>query len=279
LNIQIYSQLISTFIIDVISCIFPYILAYINKKIYLYKTKDYFIEHTKSINTLISEEIKIISTGTINSSNTEISNIFFSKNIITNVKNQLFKQEFDSIKLILNNQKIIIIFGYACFFSVVCPLVPLILALILFVDQYLFCYMVFYLHKVVIIEPANGIGTFNVIFKIFYVIGMLTNVAIVLFASPNIKYEHFSYKAVLFIIVENIIFFLMYVVNYSILPHWYDNHLVLLKELYERKYLNRDEYNLPHKVLRDNLEYLETDNMEKEVIDEDLMLMNTEESN
>lgn len=286
LQIQIYSQLVATFFIDIVAVIYPLILAYINKKFYLYKVKGIFSRsniivkshnNTNAVTTnnpqlaeIIDRKESIISNNTqqtLNTTNTLNTitttetgdNIFYSFNPVSNVKLQLFKNQFSSIELIITNQKILIIFGYACFFSVACPFVPLILALVLYVDQYLFSYMLLYLNRVTIIESSAGIGIYNKIFKIFYVVGMITNVAVVFYSSPYLKYKSSGIKAVLFILVENIIFFLMNYVNYNILPEWFDDHLNTLKELYNKQFYDRENFNLPHKYLREEDDIAEND--------------------
>ena len=161
--------------------------------------------------------------------------------------------------LIYDYNKRIIIFGFVCLFSVAAPLTPIFCLILSYLEIYVDVYKIFNLNRIAIIEGASGIDIYNSVLKMFYFIGMLTSVALILFSNPhllNLKYyvdfsilknKDFINKFILFAIIENFILILMNTFNYNDLPNWF-NHLSEYKSIYNRKYFNRDYTHLPHMI-------------------------------
>ena len=161
--------------------------------------------------------------------------------------------------LIYDYNKRLILFGFVCLFSVAAPLTPIISLILSYLEIYVDVYKIFNLNRIDIIEGASGIDIYNSILKMFYFIGMLTSVALILFSNPhllNLKYyvdfsilknKDFINKFILFAIIENVILFIMNTFNYNDLPYWF-NYLSEYKSIYTKKYFNRDYKNLPHMI-------------------------------
>lgn len=126
--------------------------------------------------------------------------------------------------------EVIILFGYVCFFSVAAPLTPLIIFVLTYMERFVDSYKIFYLQRVLIISGSSGIEIYNSILKVFYFMGMLTNVALVLFTNPNLinveEYQtkslldnnDFIVKIIIFALLENLILIMIGCLNYNILP-------------------------------------------------------------
>ena len=161
--------------------------------------------------------------------------------------------------LIYDYNKRLILFGFVCLFSVAAPLTPIISLILSYLEIYVDVYKIFNLNRIAIIEGASGIDIYNSVLKMFYFIGMLTSVALILFSNPhllNLKYyvdfsilknKDFINKFILFAIIENVILFIMNTFNYNDLPYWF-NYLSEYKSIYTKKYFNRDYKNLPHMI-------------------------------
>ncbi len=161
--------------------------------------------------------------------------------------------------LIYDYNKRLILFGFVCLFSVAAPLTPIISLILSYLEIYVDVYKIFNLNRIDIIEGASGIDIYNSILKMFYFIGMLTSVALILFSNPhllNLKYyvdfsilknKDFINKFILFAIIENVILFIMTTFNYNDLPYWF-NYISEYKSIYTKKYFNRDYKNLPHMI-------------------------------
>ena len=89
-----------------------------------------------------------------------------------------------------------------------------------------------------IISGSNGIEIYNYLFTIFYFLGLLTNVAVVLFANPNLAKLDTYVKFVIFICVENLFVITIFIFNPNILPHWFNN-IHLIKTQFYRKFFNK----------------------------------------
>jgi anoctamin-10 len=122
------------------------------------------------------------------------------------------------------------LFGYVCFFSVSAPLTPAIIFILTYLEKFCDSYKLFYLSRITIIEGCTGIEIYNNIFKVFYFIGMLTNISLVLFTNPHLinteEYKSLDFrnntdfivKFIIFAILENFILFIMGFLDYNILP-------------------------------------------------------------
>lgn len=156
----------------------------------------------------------------------------------------------DNYKTTMNDYiEIIILFGYVCLFSVACPLTPVLVLLLLYVERFVDTIKIFFLSNVHIIEKADGIEIFSIIFKIIYFIGMVNSILYVLFCQASYyKYEYHT-KIIIFACVENLILLLMFAFKYNKLPDWFDN-LSYLKVLYLKYFYNKSSDALPHHFLK-----------------------------
>ena len=136
----------------------------------------------------------------------------------------------------------LILFGYVVFFSSAAPLTPLIAFGITYIkvniilsQKLIDTYKLFNNKKVNIITGSNGIEIYNYLFTAFYFIGLLTNVAVVLFANPDLNKLDVYIKFVIFICVENAFVITIFLFNPNVLPHWFNN-INLIKNQYYRKF-------------------------------------------
>ena len=113
-------------------------------------------------------------------------------------------------------------------------------------------YKLFNCKKVNIISGSNGIEIYNYIFTVFYFLGLLTNVAVVLFANPDLAKLDTYVKFVIFICVENAFIIIIFIFNPNILPNWFNN-IHLIKTQFNRMFFNKgyffnnlDGSELPH---------------------------------
>jgi hypothetical protein len=145
------------------------------------------------------------------------------------IEHQIICDEVDS--LIDEYNELVILFGYVCFFGVSAPLTPTIIFMLTYLEKYTDSYKLFYLCRISIVEGTTGIEIYNSIFKVFYFIGMLTNIGIILFTNPHLIDIHaydngadirnnndFIVKFIIFAMLENLILFIMKFINYNILP-------------------------------------------------------------
>jgi len=163
------------------------------------------------------------------------------------VHHQIVSSEYDSVRDDYN--EMIIQFGYLMFFSVVAPLTPLICLVLTYLEKFVDTYKLFYLERVTIINGANGIGIYNYLFKIWYFIGMTTNIGLILFTNFPDSTGH-AWRYAVFLVVENAILIIMFFTNWNILPTWYENKN-LIPTLYSKQYFNKEFEALPHHLLYD----------------------------
>jgi hypothetical protein len=136
----------------------------------------------------------------------------------------------DMNTLIFEYNDIIILFGYVVFFSVAAPMTPIIIFVITYVEKIEDCYKFFYLSRISFIDGASGIAIYNKILKIFYFLGMITNIAIVLYTSPGLidvqAYQEenilnntdFIVKFLILALFENVVLLMMSYMNFDFLP-------------------------------------------------------------
>lgn len=234
LEIQVYAQMVSMILVDML------FLVYSNYILKIHKNS--FIESNKQSIENLPEKDRNFTLSNIG----EISGVGRTLDPSFVIAGQIYKPKFEIIDLILEEQKCLIVFTYVCFLTVSCPLVPLIAAFVLISDQYFFINLITRHTRTMPIKQAIGLEIFSGIFTLLYVLGMLTNLATVLFTSPHLKYRSFEFRMTLFIIFENLILFSMNIVNWNILPKWFNNHLLITKELYEKKFYNVDEHQMKH---------------------------------
>lgn len=211
MGLQVYFQLLTFLLV--------YILEYVLLKVILYYKRS----------KLFSEENRTIEEDTFNEKANE------------RIINLSTKPDYTVDDLILSQQKMIILFGYVCFFTVACPFVPLICFLIIIIDNFFFMQTIFKLTSVTIFKRSKGNDFFSVCFRFIYVFGMIINLAIALFTSSHLKSKHLWFKVLLFVIFENVILFSMNLITWNILPSWYDKHIEKVKELYNKKFFMAKE--------------------------------------
>ena len=165
--------------------------------------------------------------------------------------------------MIYEYNEMIINFGYVCLFSVTAPLTPIILLFLVWVEKLVDVFKIFFLVRISIIEEANGINIYNILAKSLMFIGMLTNIGMILFSKDLHFSKKLSHKLFAFICVENCILFLMYFLDYNLLPKWFDEEKDL-KELYDKKYFLRRGRNLPHNSLLNKQKKIEEDAEKRE---------------
>ena len=165
--------------------------------------------------------------------------------------------------MIYEYNEMIINFGYVCLFSVTAPLTPIILLILVWVEKLVDVFKIFFLVRISIIEEATGINIYNILAKSLMFIGMLTNIGMILFSKDLYFSKKLSYKLFAFICVENCILFLMYFLDYNLLPKWFDEEKEL-KELYDKKYFLRRGRNLPHSSLLNKQKKIEEDAEKRE---------------
>ena len=105
-------------------------------------------------------------------------------------------------------------------------------------------YKIINLERVEFLEGAKGIEVYNKVIRIMFFIGMMVNVAIVLFSSPHfatitLTATQIKSKLLIFAVVENLVLVIMFYVNWNILPKWF-RHIKLIKEIYQNKIMLRE---------------------------------------
>ena len=191
-----------------------------------------------------------------------------------NKKNDQKKYKFGSInhQILLSNYETLIYdynervisFGFVCLFSVAAPLTPIFVLILTFLENFVDLFKFTNLVYVESIDGADGIDIYNKVLKVFYFIGMLNSVALVLFSNPHLintkgyesvnvfeilKNNDFLAKFVIFAIVENLILVGMKIIDGDFLPFWFKN-IEEFKSVYAKKFFNRDNENLPHLMIK-----------------------------
>ena len=160
--------------------------------------------------------------------------------------------------------EMIINIGYVFLFAGIAPLVPVFIFLLGYLERAFDTYKIFFLERVNLINPSNGIEIYNKIFKIFIYLGLISNAAFVFFADNYFLPEMPIYSKINIYCVFVFVIFLMSIVFFwNILPPWFQ-YLEDIKELYNKKYYERDNKNLPHlhivkkkglKMLKEKIKY------------------------
>jgi anoctamin-1 len=231
LNIQIYMILATNLAINLVELGSPYIMMFFQKKKYIDQT------------TLISGG-KIVTCEPYSPQ-------------YQNLCNEYNTTMYDYIE-------IIILFGYVSLFSVACPLTPLLVMILLYFEKFVDTCKLFFLSRVTLNDKADGIEVFRLIFKIIYFIGMVNSIALVLFTQQTGKKYNLITKIVIFAGVENLILIMMMTLKFNKLPDWFEN-VTLIKDLYMRKFVNKQAENLPHHFLKGDRSI----NFIKEKVDDD----------
>ena len=151
--------------------------------------------------------------------------------------------------IILEYNKILILFGYICLFSGITSLTPIIMMIVTYLYYKFDLFRFIKYSNINTVDKAKGIGIFNNIMKSFMFIGLNINMALILFLGKkkediNKKNDWF-YKLLIFFITENLILALIYLLNWYVLPGWF-KYVERLKFLYKIKFFDREDENLPH---------------------------------
>ena len=151
--------------------------------------------------------------------------------------------------MIYEYTEIILDLGYLLLFGVIAPLVPLLVLLLVYTEKFFDTYKIFFLARVKLLDKSTGLNIYNSIIKYVVYIGMLSNVAFLIFGDNSfMPTKNISYKVVLYCAVEFVIFIMTLFVKWNILPSWFE-YLDDIKEVYHKKYFRRDAKNLPHLLL------------------------------
>ena len=180
------------------------------------------------------------------------------------IQNQILLTNYETLIYDFNER--IISFGFVCLFSVAAPLTPIFVLILTFFENFVDIYKFSNLVYVESISGADGIDIYNKVLKVFYFIGMLNSVALVLFSNPHLintkgyesvnvfqmlKNNDFLAKFVIFAIVENLILVGMKIIDGDFLPFWFKN-IEEFKSVYVKKFFNRENENLPHLMIKNN---------------------------
>jgi hypothetical protein len=209
LNMQIYTILLTNFFFNLVEIGLPFMMDIINRRAYQKNYPE-------------GKEIDFTPHG---------------------IHHQKIAEEFSTLRDDYN--EMVIQFGYLTFFSVAAPITPLICFVLTYIEKFVDSYKIFFLHRVTIIDQANGIGLYNKLFSIWCFIGMTTNIGLVLFTNPELKDMGVYMKFFIFFIVENAILVLTYALNWNSLPDWFENKQEIIS-LYNKNYVSKDYEGLPH---------------------------------
>lgn len=180
----------------------------------------------------------------INISDTDTDNTALSPH---SIDHQMILDEYT--EMINEYVEIILDLGYLLLFGVVAPLVPILVLLLVYAEKFFDTYKLFFLTRVKLLDRSTGLNIYNTVIKFFVYIGMLSNVAFLVFGDNYFMPEkNISFKIVLYCAVEFVIFFITLFVKWNILPNWFE-YLDDIKEVYHKKYFRRDAKNLPHILL------------------------------
>ena len=162
---------------------------------------------------------------------------------IQSLEHQIMAQP--TVDLNLEYSDIINLFGFACLFSIATPLTPLIIFLLSLFYRMLNYYKFVYLKRVEILDESKGISFYNKIIKTLLFIGVMVNVGIFLFSSPNpmnplTTIETIKNKFLSIFIIENSVIIIYFYVDMNILPNWF-KYKEIIKDLYLNKYFYKDK--------------------------------------
>ena len=150
-----------------------------------------------------------------------------------------------TINLNVEYSDIINQFGFACLFSIAAPLTPLIIFILSLIYRVTNYYKFVHLKRIEILDESKGISFYNKIITMFLFIGVMVNVAIFMFSSPNPSnplntIETLKNKFLSIFLIENSVILIYYYVNWNILPNWF-KYKDIIKDLYMNKYFYKEE--------------------------------------
>ena len=156
--------------------------------------------------------------------------------------------------LIYEYNEMIILFGYMSLFGVTAPFAPLIILILVWIEKIFDVGKLFFLQRVQIIHQATGISIYNNLIITLMFIGMLTNSGIILFSQKKGIDKEIMFKLAAFLIVENLVLVIIFVLKWNILPFWF-SEINSLKVLYKNKYFNKKLE--PHHLIQGELQKLD----------------------
>lgn len=131
--------------------------------------------------------------------------------------------------------EMVFLYCYVAFFSSASPLAPLISLGIIILKKNIDIYKICHYKKVNIIQKAKGIQVYSFIFKIFYYVGLLSNISVVLFSSSYWSQIRLFVKFLIMIVFINVVFLFSYFIRISCKPRWFKNK-GLLEKIYYSQY-------------------------------------------
>ena len=157
--------------------------------------------------------------------------------------------------LIYEYNEMICYLGYVLLFGVAAPLTPFIVLVFAYIEKYFDTYKIFFLVRVELVSMSKGLEIYNVIIQAFIYVGLLTNLAVIVFGDNLfLPDKNFEYKMTLYAMCEIPLFIICMVMQWNIYPTWF-RYVPEVKDLYNKKYYLRNSKNLPHLMLNDqNLE-------------------------
>ena len=187
------------------------------------------------------------------------------------LEHQMLCNEYNMV--LYEYSEMLINIGYVFLFAGIAPLVPVFIFLLGYLERCFDTYKLFFLERVQIINQSNGIEMYNTIFKTFIYLGLLSNAAFVFFADNYFLPEISTYNKInIYCGFVVCVFLMSYFLTWNVLPPWFD-YLEEIKEMYIKKYYERNSNNLPHlhirrkaglKVLKDSIKFEVEEEKEKD---------------
>jgi len=153
---------------------------------------------------------------------------------------QIILPPFDG--LICEYNELVIMFGYLCFFSISCPLTPLIVFALICVEKTVDTFKFFYLIRVSTIAGGKGLGIYNNIFTVFFFCGMIFSICSVVFTRRYLDNLDLYIKILLLLIFQSTLLICIYFFRWNILPRWFENRETIndkfISKYYHKSILN-----------------------------------------
>ena len=160
------------------------------------------------------------------------------------IEHQMLCNDYNLI--LFEYSEMLINIGYLFLFAGIAPMVPVFIFLLGYMERCFDTYKLFFLERVQIIKQSNGIEMYNTIFKTFMYIGLFSNAAFVFFADNYFLPEFSTYDKInIYCVFVFGVFLTSTILSWNIFPPWFQ-YLDEIKELYVKKYYDRDSNNLPH---------------------------------
>ena len=160
------------------------------------------------------------------------------------IEHQMICNEYNMV--LFEYSEMLINIGYVFLFAGIAPLVPVFIFLLGYLERGFDTYKIFFLERVNIISQSNGIEMYNTIFKTFIYLGLISNAAFVFFADNYFLPEYSIYNKInIYCLFVFCVFLMSIVLFWNIFPSWFQ-YLEDIKELYTKKYYERNSNNLPH---------------------------------